>query len=228
MVDIHTHILPGVDDGAKDMSQALEMINIEANQGVTDIFVTPHYMKIANYVNSYSDNLLIFDELKTQVKNLNLSVNLHLGNEIYFDKDTVNNIKSKICVPLSKNYILVEFDLDESDYNISEALFNLIAYGYVPIVAHCERYKNIKTMEDYSIMKKMGALIQINAGSVMGSLGSKTTKFIVKLIKNDLVDFIASDVHEFRKNQLKEAYNYLVKKVGKQKTEKIFNNQILF
>ncbi len=228
MIDIHTHILPGVDDGAKDMSQAIEMINKEISQGVTDIFVTPHYMKSANYLSSHEQNLIIFNKLKEEVKKRDYKINLYLANELFFDKDVVNNLKAGLCRPLSKNYILVEFDLDENDYNISEGLFNLIAHGYVPIVAHPERYSSIKTIDDYRIMKKMGALIQINAGSVLGSLGTKTVKFILKLIKNDLVDFIASDVHEFRKNQLKEAYDYLSKKFSKEKIDRIFNNQVLF
>ena len=83
MIDIHTHILPYVDDGSSDMSLSIDLIKQEIEFGVTDVFLTPHYMKIRNYLSPYDENLQIFEELKEEVNKQGLKINLHLGNEIY-------------------------------------------------------------------------------------------------------------------------------------------------
>jgi protein-tyrosine phosphatase len=228
MIDIHTHILPGVDDGATNFLQAKEMVKASALMGVTDLFLTPHYMKNLNYLSHYEENLVIFDRLKTEIKEENLNINLYLGNEIYYDKTIFNNLENNRCVPLYGNYVLIEFDVEESDWLISEAIFNFKAKGYIPIIAHPERYINVKEIEDYRIMRKMGAKIQVNADGFTKESNKATNKFLFKLIKEGLIDFIASDVHTFRENRLLDAYNVLVKKFSKEKIDSIFNNRELF
>jgi protein-tyrosine phosphatase len=227
LIDIHTHILPFVDDGSDDISSSVEMIKQEIDFGVTDIYLTPHYMKIRNYLSSFEKNKKIFEDLYSELKKQNLKINLHIGNEIYATNKLVSYLKSGKVIPLGNtSYVLIEFSLDDEDYDIGEAINNLVSLGYKPIIAHPERYDYISFPKDFNIMRRMGALIQINAGSIFGQYGKKTKKIALQLLKKDMVDFVASDVHDFRENHLLEAYNYISKKYSNERAEKLFNNPV--
>ncbi len=229
MIDIHTHILPYVDDGSPGLETSIDLIKSEIEQGVTDIFVTPHYMKYRNFLSTYEDNKIVFNKLVEKVKEENLEVNLYLGNEIYYDNKTLENLRNNVVVSLDKSkYILVEFSLYQETEDIPDAIHNLVAKGYIPIIAHPERYPYITNVSDYKIMKKMGAKIQINAGAINGDYGKKIKKMVMNLIKNNLVDFIASDVHDFRTSEMFSAYNIVKKAISKEKADQIFINKMIF
>ncbi|MBU1144334.1 MAG: hypothetical protein KJ971_00570 [Firmicutes bacterium] len=227
MIDIHTHILPYIDDGSKDLESSINLIKESVNFGVTDLFLTPHYMKTRDYLSTYEQNREVFLKLKEIVNELSIPIQLHLGNEIYYTIESIKNLRDKTVIPLGKTkMVLIEFSTIEEE-DIAEAIHNIKALGYCPIIAHAERYSYLKSLSDYEIIKKMGGLIQINAGSVIGQSGLTIKKFIHKLIKNNLIDFVASDIHTFRKNYLKEAYDYVQKKYGTIVAEKLFNNRIM-
>ncbi|MGE4572001.1 MAG: tyrosine-protein phosphatase [Candidatus Izemoplasmatales bacterium] len=225
MIDIHTHLLPFVDDGVRDYDEAIQIINDLSKQGVNDIFITPHYYKLRNYLSSPEENKQIFDTLKSKL-DMN-DIRLYLANEIKYTKDTLKDIEDKRVLALFKNFYLVEFSTDISVYELSEAIFNMIVKKYIPIIAHVERYENLNKIEDVKDFKKMGALIQVNATSLLGSRGLRTKKWIKKLIKEDLVDFVSSDSHRIHENLMKDAYQYLEKKFSKECAEKLMNNQIV-
>jgi protein-tyrosine phosphatase len=225
MIDIHSHVLPYVDDGSKSLEASLLMIKNASDQGVSDIFLTPHFMRFRNYLSSFDKNFEEFQKLKLEVLERGYTINLHLGNEIYYTIDTIRNLKSKIAIPMGKsNKVLIEFSMSEEDEDIIEAIHNLKSAGYIPIIAHPERYLYIKKISDYELMKKMGALIQINAPSIIGKYGTSIQKLSMKLIKMDLVDFVGSDVHEFRAYNLLAAYNLVKDKFDIEKANRIFNN----
>lgn len=229
MFDIHTHILPNVDDGSKNIELSIELIKQEIDFGVTDLFLTPHYMKIRNYISTYSNNMEIFEDLKKEVENQNLKINLHLGNEIYATNMLLSDLKTKKIVPLGDTkFVLVEFAMGEEDYEIGETINNLVVTGYIPIIAHPERYQYFKSLKDYKIIKKMGAYIQVNAGSFFGIHGRFAKKMAFQLVKNGYCDFIASDVHDFRGNYLLEAYKLINKKFTEEVAKRLFANPILF
>ena len=226
MIDIHTHILPYVDDGSPDINTSIELIKFEIQQGVTDIFVTPHYFKYRNYLSSVKKNIEIFHQLEEEIEKNKLNINIYLGNEIYYDSDTLKNLKTNAIKPLGdSNYALIEFSLFENNHNIPEAIYNLKAKGYIPIIAHPERYPYITDIKDYQYMKKIGARIQINVAAIIGKYGKRTKNFVFKLIKNNLVDFVASDIHSNRKSSMIEAYNKIKKSFSNKIADKIFNNR---
>lgn len=228
MIDIHTHILPFVDDGSKDMETSIDLIKFEISQGVTDIFVTPHYISYRNYLSPVKENAILFNELVLETKKQCLDINLYLGTEIYYDALTMKHLKDQVVKPLGEtNYVLIEFSLYQENEDIAEAINNLVAKGYVPVIAHPERYPYIKKIDDYECMRRMGAKIQINASAVLGKYGKKIKKLVLNLIKNDLVDFVASDIHAFRIVGLKKAYAIVENSFSKEKAESIFNNQTL-
>ena len=229
MIDIHTHILHRVDDGSPDLKTSIDIIKSEINQGVTDIFVTPHYILHRGYMSPFEENLPIFQELKEEVKNQGLEVNLYLGTEIYYNQKTLKDLADNLVKPLGDSkYLLVEFSLYEESEDIPEAINNLTAKGYIPIIAHPERYPYLVDINAYRYLKRMGAKIQINASSINGDYGRKIKKFVFNLISNDLIDFVASDVHSFRASKLLDAYNIISKKFSNEVANKLFNNREIF
>ncbi len=224
MIDIHTHILPYVDDGAKDIASSLQMIQESVHNGVTDLFLTPHFMKIRNYLSVAPENRKIFLELQKEVINQGIKINLHLGNEVYYTIDSLNDLRNKQVIPLGNSkMVLIEFSLSDEHEDIAEAIHNITALGFTPIIAHVERYPYLKE-KDYLIVKKMGAMIQINASSVIGKSGHDMQKIAIKLIRGKYADFVASDIHLSRYNYMQEAYVFVSKKFGSLTAEKLFNN----
>ncbi len=228
MIDIHSHVLPLVDDGSKSLDSSIQMIKTLIEIGVTDLFLTPHYMRLRNYLSTYDNNRLVFEKFKEEVKNTGLKINLFLGNEIYYTIEAIKYLKNQVVTTMGgSNKILIEFSMTEPEEDIAEAIHNVKSAGYVPIIAHPERYQYINSIDDFILMHQMGALIQVNAHSVVGKYGLTTQKLCFKLIKLGLVDFVASDIHEFRTNYLKEAYDIVFKKFGKDITDKIFSNHTI-
>lgn len=229
MIDIHTHILPYVDDGSSNINQSIELIKYEINEGVTDVFVTPHYFMFRGYISTYENNKKIFNNLIQEVKKQNLNINLHLGNEIFYTQDTLKYLNEKRIIPLGNSkYVLIEFSLIKDTGDMPEAINDLTAVGYIPIIAHPERYKYLTDINDYLMIKKMGAKIQINVGAILGEYGNKVKKGVFKLIEHNLVDFVASDIHDFRKNGLKKGYGIIKKKFTQTVADKLFNNSAIF
>ncbi len=184
MIDIHTHILP-VDDGAKDFNDSLELINQELKEGIKTVVLTPHM----NYL--YNDVVKIKEAYEI-LKSHNLNINLLLGSEIRYYDNMVSDLNKGLLLTINNTkYVLVEFSLKNKD-NISDGIYELIVSGYKPIVAHIERYSYL-TKEEIIEIKRMGALIQVNAKSFEKKDYKKVLHF---LLKNNYVDFVASDCHD--------------------------------
>jgi len=229
MIDIHTHILPFVDDGSSDFETSINLIKLEIEQGVTDIFVTPHYFKYRGFLTRYEENSKIFNELVEEVKKQDLQVNLFLGNEIFYYSGIFNDLESNKVISLNRGkHILVEFPLNEELEDIPEALNNLTAKGYIPIIAHPERYTYLTNVKHFEIIKRMGGKIQVNSGSIIGLEGKKVKRLVCELIKNGLVDFVASDTHDFRPSCMKKAFDIIKKSYGDEIADKLFNNNDVF
>lgn len=184
MIDIHTHILP-VDDGAKDFNDSLELINQELKEGIKTVVLTPHM----NYL--YNDVVKIKEAYEI-LKSHNLNINLLLGSEIRYYDNMVSDLNKGLLLTINNTkYVLVEFSLKNKD-NITDGIYELIVSGYKPIVAHIERYSYL-TKEEIIEIKRMGALIQVNAKSFEKKDYKKVLHF---LLKNNYVDFVASDCHD--------------------------------
>lgn len=219
MIDIHAHILPEVDDGSKCFSQSVDMLSASAAMGVTDVILTPHYRKEYKL-----DKQLIvdaFNQFELSVKKEGVPIRLYLGQEIYVNSEMKSLIsQQKLLTINNTNFVLVEFDF-ENKKDICETVYELVSLGYKPIVAHIERYFYADIDVAFEI-KELGGFIQINAPSVVQKQSRKVLKFVKQLLKNDLVDFVASDVHYMRENCMKKAYELIKKKYGEQMAERIF------
>lgn len=225
MIDMHSHILFGVDDGAKTLDKSLVLIKEEVHKGVDQIILTPHYNK------GYSDFSAgtiteNFNILTQAVSKENIKVELHLGSEVYLDHNYYETISSDNIITLAdSDYILIEFSVTDTPKNIPEICYEFSLKGYIPIIAHVERYDilydNNKLVKD---ILDEGAHFQINASTVINKEGRGSYKFAQYLLKNELVSFIASDVHnnESRSFYLDKAYSTVNKICSHNYAERIF------
>ena len=228
MTDIHSHILPFVDDGSDSVEKSLQLVKTLAEQGVKRIILTPHFKKSA-FETETAKIKEVFNDFCNSVKNLGLGVELYLGQEIFFN-DSVYDLFSegKLLTINDSKYVLLEFDYFQFQ-DVEDYVYNLKVMGYVPVIAHVERYTylDVKSMMSLS---KMGALLQVNSACILGKYGKKLQKKVFSLIKAGCVDFIASDMHYDRQTSLTESYSVIKKRFGLDVAEKLYktNAQIFF
>ena len=219
MIDIHTHVLPFVDDGSESLSKSLEMVKTASENGITDLFLTPHH---SERTKTPKEIIEVFNKFKKEVENLNIPINLYLGNEIFYETNTIERIKENKCLTMNGGkFVLIEFSTYHP-IDVEEASYKLIRAGYVPIIAHVERYSYL-TPENYHELKNMGALLQINAEAIVGKLKRKRQNAVKYLFKHELVDFVSSDVHSDRPNLMQEAFRAVQKKYGEFAAQVVFN-----
>ncbi len=222
MIDVHTHILPDVDDGSNSIENSIKMVKDLCANGVTDAILTPHYR--GKFACAKEDLLKRFNEFKLLVKDL--PINLYLGQEIYFDGDALNLLTAGELLTLNDSkYVLLEFNYFEKA-DIVEAVYVAKVRGFIPIVAHVERYEYLD-FEDVFEIKSLGGLIQINATSLVKKENKAYFKRVKKLLKYDLVDFIASDCHDFRPIRIGEVRKIVEKKYGVELAKRVFDTNAL-
>ena len=188
LVDIHCHILPGVDDGAPDMETSRAMIRDAYEQGVRYIIATPHY-RPEMFEPSMKKVIRVYHELRDYAEEV--GIGLRLGCEYYRNEQMIRHLDKKLRpTMLGSRYVLAEFSTNDSFVTVRNYIYELITKGYRPIVAHVERYFCCQEPERIQELKKLGAQIQINADSVLGYEGHTIKKFCAGLMKDDLVDFI--------------------------------------
>lgn len=207
MIDIHSHLLYGVDDGAKTIDESVDIIRNLYKNGITDIILTPHYIEYSSYNSNKKSNLEKLDSLKKKLKEEGINVNLYLGNEIYINNNILSLLKNGEISSLNDSkYLLIELPMSGKYDNYVEIFKELIENGYKVILAHPERYNTFK--KDINLiyeLKNIGVLMQCNIESILKTYGKDSYKTIKKLAKNKLINFIASDIHH------KKDYEYINK-----------------
>lgn len=207
MIDIHNHILYGVDDGSKDLDMSLAMLKEEMEQGVTTIYLTPHQNQQTLTGPLLKERYQSFLE---ELKEKGIDMDLRLGAEIYYYPGLKQDLLSGKALTMDESkYVLVEFST-RTETNVSEIVYELVMAGFTPIIAHIERYPYLKK-EDYFDIKEAGGLIQINSGSFSHFSSRGLIKY---LLKNDLVDYVATDAHDTsrRKVDFSFVHSYIKKK----------------
>ena len=195
-IDMHSHILPGMDDGSRSMGQTLRMLETAVSEGITTMMATPHNMPGKGCPPGSVVRRKV-DELRRTVEQEGIPLEIVAGTEYYYREEVLDILDSEDAVTLgNSDCVLVEFEpLAERNY-IRNALRNILGLGYRPVIAHVERYA--KLMEDASVlfdMRKNGVLVQVNAMSVTGDNGRQAKKDVRNLLKKGLVDFVATDAH---------------------------------
>lgn len=198
MIDMHCHVLFEVDDGAKSLEEAKKICEISASQGIKHIVATPHFIleEIEQDLDELEDKIRV---LNKWCKDNNLELEILMGCESYIHPYLPKKVAEK-KVPTINNsrYLLVEFPMDEIPIYTEEILYQLMLKGFIPIIAHPERYLYIKKdpQKLFRLVEK-GALVQCNAGSFLGHFGDSIKKCAVSLLKHNLVHVIGSDSHSY-------------------------------
>lgn len=202
LVDIHNHILPGIDDGAKTVEDSISLIKGFSEFGVTNFVCTPHIMH-HYYPNTPKTIRKSFNLLKKELEDKGLeNISLDAAAEHMIDDNFEPILESGAVMPLRKYHMLVEMSFLQPSLNFDKSIAKVASNGYFSILAHPERYAFLhNNYAKYSAYKKSGMLFQINLLSLGNYYGSDIKKIALKLLDNDLVDFIGTDIH--RIDQLK-------------------------
>lgn len=236
MKDLHSHILYGIDDGSKSIDESLEILRKASIQGVTDIVLTPHYIKDSKFNTNNKEKKKILKELQTEIKKRNIDINLYLGNEVYIDEDITTLLKKDISTINNSKYILIELPLNSKSLILDEVLYELNKENLIPIIAHPERYLSYyKDYDFFDNLLKKGCLFQANIGSLYGVYGRKSKKMIKALLKRNMIHFFGSDIHHqssdiYEKNIKKDLLKIvkdinIVENLLINNTDKVLNNQ---
>lgn len=210
MKDIHCHLLPGIDDGSKNFDESIKTIRRAQKEGITDIIITPHYIEDSKYNTNNKQKKILFSQLKRYIRSNKIDVNLYLGNEVYLTENILKLLeKEEILTLAGTRYILIEFPLLNYRIDTYKILGELLEKGYIPVIAHPERYKIYKE-DPVKVVEilEMGALLQGNYESLLGKYGKEAKKTLLFFLKKGWITFLASDRHR------DESYN--LKKVKKQ------------
>lgn len=222
--DIHTHILPDVDDGAQNISDALQMIRLAYQNGTRTMVLTPHYR--GKFKNDPSWLREVFDVFRTMVAEHYPDMKLYLGNEVYYEQETPELLEAGQAMTMNDSqYCLLEFRPDTLRSKIVTGISETIRYGFTPIIAHAERYdifRSDRTLTDEVL--EMGALIQLNADSIMGKHGKNVMRFCEYLLKEEKAHFVASDAHDVKRRPplLRECWWKIYKKYGFEYASRVF------
>ena len=227
MLDLHTHILPGIDDGPKTWEDALSMLKAAAEDGITGIAATPH-VKFGMFVSPRERVLELTAEMNKRAAELFPDKNLKVfsGSEITVSVEALSGLKEgRFCSYNSGRYVLLELPPHFSPTDMNDFLDAVTALGQVPVIAHPERNPRILSdMEPLYSFAGKGALMQVTAGSFTGFFGSEVKNLAMGLLERDLVHLVASDAHspKHRPPALSEAFKVVSSSAGEEKALELF------
>lgn len=208
LIDIHAHILPGIDDGARNIEESIEMAAMAVSQGIKTIIATPHYYRRGNR----KDYRKIYEETKRQIQKAIPELSLFLGQELYYHEELEDRLLSGQALTLSgTRYVLVEFDTRISYSQMSRAVRSLAGFGYIPVLAHIERYECLREEGALSKLHRLGAMFQMNYESLTGRWYEADIRWCRKQIKEKNIHFLGTDMHrkDYRPPEIKKAIAWL-------------------
>lgn len=218
-LDMHCHILPGVDDGSRSMDMSMAMLDFAYEEGIRAIILTPHYH--GGYVET--ERTVIdetFEELNKHSRKLHPDLKLFIGNEIYYYPSVPEWIEEgRVHTLADSDYVLLEFSTPVEKRELLEAVQNLCSHGYYPVLAHVERYDCLVRDPFYvGELIDNGAYIQVNSRTVTGEGGMKIKHFVKRLLKEEWIHFIGTDAHSMggRKPEIADCADYIIRKCSEE------------
>ena len=230
IADIHTHILPGVDDGAPDMDTSMQMIDVAYNEGTRRLFLTPHYMSRHN---DYEPRALkpIFAEVEQEARRHYPELEIYLGTEIYYTSGVLEDLRAGLIETMADSrYVLVEFSPKDSFEKIYQAAREITNAGYRMLVAHVERYKCLERKKDRLYrLADMGVTFQTNASAIVkgeGHTPSQPSRWNRKMVTEDWISFVGTDAHDmkYRAPRIVEAASWIQNKNPASAADILWNN----
>ena len=194
-VDVHSHLIPGVDDGVETVDEAIEVIVALQKLGYKKLITTPHIMS-HRFPNTKASLLEGLEKLKVVLHERNIMVEIAVASEYYIDAHFLELLEKGEILTFGEKYLLFELSYVSPLVALEEVVYKIKSAGYIPVLAHPERYTYWhKKFEQYVSLKEMGVLFQINAGSLEGFYTPDIAKVAQKLSREGMVDFLGSDTH---------------------------------
>lgn len=216
IVDLHCHILPGIDDGSPDLEHSITLANAALKDGVTHILATPHHFD-NNYINHRQDVISLTEKFQKELDVRGIDLKVFPGQEVHITGELDHYYDDLLGIDARKKYMLLEFPHSNVPAYAKRMIFELQKLGTTPVIVHPERNKEIQ--KDPSLLYnfiQQGALSQLTATSYVGGFGEEVAEFSRKLVKHRLVQVVASDAHALKGRTfvLKEALNKIEQDFG--------------
>lgn len=225
IIDIHSHILPGLDDGPRAAEESLEMLKAAWEQGITGVIATPHHS--GRYPNE--DPVRIrrtCEKLQDLLEKRQIPIRVYTGQELTCQEDLPDRLKQgKVLTMADSRYILLEFPPYVPYLTILYAVQDLRQAGYLPILAHVERYRTLYAREKIDELRKKGAYMQMNYCSVTGRCWDRQVRRCRSLLRSGRIDFMGTDMHDMteRTPRIKEACRWMEKHLDKTYLEELLS-----
>lgn len=225
LVDMHCHILPEIDDGAKNEGEAYQMLRMAYDEGIRVIVATPHHHERRGMCTPGQYRRAL-SKVRKMAQEIDDKFYVMPGMEIYFSQDVLTKLEHRKVQTMGKSeYVLIEFSPNDEFRYIQQALQQVQMKGFHPIIAHIERYSCFyDCIDEVEYLIEMGIYVQVNAGSIIGSSGRTTKKFVKELLERQLVHFVGTDAHSSgsRSPMMKKCADYVEKKYGENYAKEIF------
>lgn len=226
MIDIHSHILYGVDDGSSSAEETKAMLDIAVSEGISCIIATPHYI-LGN--NDYDRQSLLsrYEDVKKLIAHHHMPIELKLGNELFVDFMLPQKLSKKECFSLAdSHYVLVEFSHMTKRTTVENLVYELKLQNYIPVIAHPERSFDMD--EDMDLLLELieqGCYLQSNTGSLIGVYGKEVKKMVYELLDRQMISFLSTDAHTTKRRapRVREAYDIVREKYGNEYADKLFS-----
>jgi len=227
MIDLHSHILPNIDDGAKSIEDTLRLAVHAVEQGITHMMCTPHW-HLGRYDNHKNDVKAVFDETVCEVQRNNIPLKLALSAEIRMCTEIIQWVQNNTLPTIGRWEGKQAFLLEMSHSHIPAGIFNLLTWlkhnNVQPIIVHPERNREIIAKpERINKLKAAGAIFQGTAGAITGVFKPDVQKVSMQFLKEDIFTYVASDMHDLskRNNQMKVCHDLVAKEFGQDKAQKL-------
>lgn len=224
MIDFHSHILPEIDDGSRDINETYDMIKEAYDAGFSAIISTSHYIDGSYECDKKTRESLISD-IKKEIEKRKINIDIYNGAEAYVSRDLNLLVKDeKIPTINNSKYLLFELPMNTKVLFLEDAIFNLMSINVTPIIAHPERYSFVQ--EDPNMLLDLidkGVLFQMNYGSASGIYGKEVKKTAIKLLKANMIHFLGSDAHRHNSiySNMDELKNNIIKIIGENKFQEL-------
>ena len=201
MIDMHSHILPGIDDGSRDDEETFKLLREASEAGFTKIVSTSHY-----YLGYYEEEEKVrkeyIDSINSKLRDSNPNLQVCIGSEIFITNQIVSLLyEHKASSINGTKYVLFELPFIAKAQNLKNVIYSLMSNNYIPIIAHPERYRYVqKDPNSLLELLNIGVLFQSNFGSIIGQYGKEAQKTVKLLLKNNFIHFLGTDAH--RKNTI--------------------------
>ncbi len=225
MTDMHCHLIYGVDDGCRNIDESIDLIQRMHEVGFDNIIITPHYIEGTEYSATNGEKLTKLEVLREELKKRGIKVNLYLGNEIFINDHIPTCIEEGSAYSLNNGkYILFELPFHNQILGLSDIVHEMRIAGYIPILAHPERYHYFH--DNYDLvdnLKEEGLLFQCNYASILGYYNRESEKLMKYMLKHQYVEYLGTDIHRMDKTYTVDNFKKIIKHIKRITGDDYFN-----